>query len=202
MATQGQTFASASGDSGSWSAATIYNWPQESANVLCVGGTHLVTTGPGGGWVSETGWSNSGGGISPDRIPIPTWQHNKKVVNATNHASKKLRNGPDVAMEGDFQNFICSNGVCQGGWGGTSFAAPEWIGYLALANQQSVSHGHNSLGFVNPTIYTIGTGRNYTSNFHDILTGSNGGFSCVANFDLVTGWGSANGATLINTLAP
>src|SRR5262249_35315340 len=74
MAAQGQTFATASGDSASWSSGE-YNWPQESANVLCVGGTHLVTAGPGGAWQSETGWSLSGGGISIDRIRIPTWQH-------------------------------------------------------------------------------------------------------------------------------
>ncbi len=199
MAAQGQTFASASGDSASWSSGE-FNWPQESANVLCVGGTHLVTTGAGGPWSSETGWSLSGGGISIDRIQIPSWQHNKKVVTAANGASRKLRNGPDVAMEGDFQNYICYDGTCSGGWGGTSFACPEWIGYLALANQQAVSHGNPTLGLVTPALYTIGTGHNYTTNFHDILTGSNTGFSCVAGFDLVTGFGSANGATLINTL--
>jgi subtilase family serine protease len=201
MSAQGQTYASASGDSASWGAGE-FNWPQESANVLCVGGTHLVTNGPGGSWLSETGWFDSGGGISPDGIRIPSWQKNKKVVTATNHASKTLRNGPDVAAEGDFQNWICHDGTCDGGWGGTSFACPEVVGYLALANQQAVSHGHSTVGFVNPAIYAIGTGHAYTSNFHDTLTGSNSGFSCVANFDLVTGWGSPNGATLINTLAP
>jgi hypothetical protein len=71
-----------------------------------------------------------------------------------------------------------------------------------MANQQSVSHGHSTLGFLNPAIYAIGIGTAYTSNFHDIRTGSNSGFSCVAKFDLVTGWGSMNGPTLINTLAP
>jgi subtilase family serine protease len=201
MAAQGQTYASAAGDSGSWSAGE-YNWPQESVNVLCVGGTHLVTTGPGGAWSSETGWADSGGGIAIDRIPIPSWQHSKAVINNQNHASKKLRNGPDVAAEGDFQNYICYNGICAGGWGGTSFSAPEWAGFIALANQQAVSHGHSTLGLVSPAIYSIGTGTSYTSNFHDILTGSNGGFSCVAKFDLVTGWGSPQGQTLINSLAP
>jgi len=200
MAAQGQTFVTASGDSSNWSAGE-FNWPQESVNVLCVGGTHLVTTGPGGGWVSETGWSLSGGGISIDNIPLPSYQHNKKVVNAQNGASKTMRNGPDVSMEGDFQNYICHDNICDGGWGGTSFAAPEWAGFLALANQQAVSRGDPTVGFANPAIYTIGEGRKYANNFHDILTGSNGGFSCVAGFDLVTGWGSATGQKLINSLA-
>ena len=66
-------------------------------------------------------------------------------------------------MEGDFQNYICHDGTCDGGWGGTSFAAPEWAGYLSLANQQAVSHGHSTVGFVNPAIYAIGTGRAYTT---------------------------------------
>jgi subtilase family serine protease len=201
MATQGQTFASASGDSASWGAGE-YNYPQEDANLLCVGGTSLVTNGAGGTWRSEKGWADSGGGISPDHIPLPSWQHNNKVVNNQNHASRTYRNGPDVAAEGDFQNYICYDGTCGGGWGGTSFACPEWAGFLAMANQQSVSHGHSTLGFVNPAIYTIGEGTSYTSNFHDIRMGSNSGFSCVAGFDLVTGWGSMNGPTLINTLAP
>jgi subtilase family serine protease len=201
MATQGQTFASASGDSASWGAGE-YNYPQEDANLLCVGGTSLVTNGAGGTWRSEKGWADSGGGISPDHIPLPSWQHNNKVVNNQNHASRTYRNGPDVAAEGDFQNYICYDGTCGGGWGGTSFACPEWAGFLTMANQQSVSHGHSTLGFVNPAIYIIGEGTSYTSNFHDIRMGSNSGFSCVAGFDLVTGWGSMTGQTLINSLAP
>ena len=110
------TYAAASGDSASWGAGE-FNYPQEDANVLCVGGTSLVTNGAGGTWRSETGWADSGGGISPDHIAIPSWQHTPKVVNNQNHASRTLRNGPDVAAEGDFQNWICHDGGCDGGWG-------------------------------------------------------------------------------------
>jgi subtilase family serine protease len=201
MAAQGQTYASASGDSSSWGAGEFV-WPQESSDVLCVGGTHLVTTGPAGGWVSETGWSDSGGGIAIDQVRIPSWQQSRRVVNHDNHASKSHRNGPDVSMEGDFQNYICYNNTCSGGWGGTSFSAPEFVGYLALANEQATSHGHSSLGFVNETLYKIAIKGDYASNFHDITSGTNFGFTCVMGFDLVTGWGTPNGDTLINTLAP
>jgi subtilase family serine protease len=201
MAAQGQTFAAASGDSASWGAGE-FNYPQEDANVLCVGGTSLVTNGAGGTWRSETGWADSGGGISPDHIAIPSWQHTPKVVNNQNHASRTYRNGPDVAAEGDFQNWICHDGGCDGGWGGTSFACPEFAGYLALANQQAVSHGDPLLGFANPALYLVAESVAYASNFHDIKIGSNSGFSCVPKYDLVTGWGSMKGATLINSLAP
>jgi len=42
--------------------------------VTSVGGTDLETTGAAGPWASETGWSDSGGGISPDDFAIPSWQ--------------------------------------------------------------------------------------------------------------------------------
>lgn len=77
MASQGQSFFQASGDCGAYPNAGLactnagYYYPAEDANVTAVGGTDLTTTGAGGSWASETAWINSGGGISPDRIPIP-----------------------------------------------------------------------------------------------------------------------------------
>ena len=53
---------------------------------------------------------------------------------------------------------------------------------------------------MNPAIYSIGVGSGYAADFHDITSGSNG-FSAVTGYDLVTGWGSPNGASLINALA-
>ena len=200
FAAQGQTFFTASGDSGSWNSGTLFTWPADDQNVVAVGGTHLVTSGGGGTWVSETAWADSGGGISQNGVAIPSWQHNKKVVTTENGASRTLRNAPDVAAEGDFDNWICYNGICGGGWGGTSFAAPRWGGYLVLANQQSVEGGGSTLGFINPAIYKIGLNSKYLSNFHDITAGSNGGFNAVTGYDLVTGWGSMNGPRLLKTL--
>ncbi len=75
-----------------------------------------------------------------------------------------------------------------------------WAGYLALVNQQSVANGNNTLGFINPRLYTIGAGSSYTTDFHDITSGSNG-YSATTGYDLVTGWGSPNGSGLINSLA-
>jgi hypothetical protein len=75
-----------------------------------------------------------------------------------------------------------------------------WAGYLALANQQAAANGAPAPGFINPTIYPLGLGSNYDTDFHDITSGSNG-FPAVTGYDLVTGWGSPNGANLINALA-
>ena len=52
------TFVASSGDTG---APTSY--PSASPNVVSVGGTTLNLD-ASGNWISETGWSGSGGGIS------------------------------------------------------------------------------------------------------------------------------------------
>lgn len=202
FAAQGQTLFVASGDSGSYRSRSRYVYPADDAYVTSVGGTDLTTVSAGGAWASETAWSDSGGGISPDRIAIPSWQTTSGVITSANKGSKRYRNSPDVAAEANTDNYICYDSVCEGGWGGTSFAAPRWAGFLALVNQQSVTNGKSTLGFLNPTIYSIGLGSSYDNDFHDITSGSNGAYSAQLGYDLVTGWGSPNGAGLVNALAP
>jgi hypothetical protein len=74
-----------------------------------------------------------------------------------------------------------------------------WAGYLALVNQAAVANGGRPLGFINPTLYAIGSGSSYATAFHDITSGSNG-FSATIGYDLATGWGSPNGSGLLNAL--
>ena len=160
----------------------------------------MTTTGPGGAWSSETGWSGSAGSPSKNKIPIPGYQKLKGVITALNHGSKTLRNYPDVSAEANTNQYSCYDGGCFEGNGGTSYAAPQWAGLIAMANQQAVAAGGKTLGFLNPAIYRIGIGTNYDSDFHDITSGSNGGYTAVTGYDLVTGWGSPNGPNLINAL--
>ncbi|HLW86382.1 MAG TPA: S53 family peptidase [Candidatus Sulfotelmatobacter sp.] len=202
FATQGQNFFTASGDSGSYPNSTGFYYPAEDAFVTAVGGTDLQVAGAGGPWSSETAWSSSGGGISPDSIAIPAWQQLTGVINSSNKGSKTLRNIPDVSAEANFDFYVCSDqSGCAGGWGGTSFAAPMWAGFMALVNQQALANGNPVLGFINPAVYNIGVGSGYGAAFHDITSGGNGGFPAVTGYDLVTGWGSPNGVGLINALA-
>jgi hypothetical protein len=62
------------------------------------------------------------------------------------------------------------------------------------------------LGFINPAIYGIGQGNNYTSLLHDITTGNNTStsspneFYATTGYDLCTGLGTPAGAGLINAL--
>lgn len=201
MAAQGQTFFAASGDSSTWSTSNEA-WPADDANVVSVGGTDLMTAGPAGPWQSETAWSESGGGISPDGIAIPAWQQLAGVINSSNQGSTTLRNGPDVAANANYTFYVCADQTaCTANeYGGTSFAAPMWAAYIALVNQQLAANGAGPVGFINPAIYSIGIGPTYGSAFHDITSGTSGSYSAVVGYDLVTGWGSPNGTGLINSL--
>jgi kumamolisin len=199
MATQGQSVFVATGDNGSGTPGDVV-WPADDPYITAVGGTDLTTAGPGGAWQSETGWSGSAGSPSKNKIPIPSYQKLPGVITSLNHGSKTLRNYPDVAAEANTNQYSCYDGGCSGGNGGTSYAAPQWAGLTALANQQAVAGGGKTLGFLNPFLYGIGIGSGYDSDFHDITSGSNGGYSAVTGYDLVTGWGSPNGANLINAL--
>ena len=201
MASQGQNFFAAAGDSSAWSASNEA-WPADDANIVSVGGTDLTTSSAAGPWASETAWADSGGGISPDSIPIPSWQQLSGVITSSNRGSTTLRNGPDVAANANFTFYVCADQTtCTANdYGGTSFATPMWAGYLALANQQAASNG-DSIGFINPTIYPAALGSSYSTLFHDVTSGSCGTYSGITGYDLCTGWGSPKTTGLINLLA-
>ncbi len=201
MAAQGQNFFVASGDSSTWSSRNEA-WPADDANIVSVGGTDLTTASAGGAWKSETAWVDSGGGISPDKIAIPAWQQLAGVINSSNKGSTTLRNGPDVSANANFTFYVCADQTtCTANeYGGTSFAAPMWAGYIALVNQQLKANGFSDIGFINPYLYSFGVSSSYGTDFHDITSGKSGSYSAVTGYDLVTGWGSPNGQGLINAL--
>jgi len=212
FAMQGQSFFQCSGDY-----LAFYNgvsqWTDD-PNVTLVGGTTLSTTGPGGSWVSETTWNNgdgtigSGGGVSASymgNFTIPSWQQGINMT--TNHGSTLKRNVPDVSLVA-YDAWVVWNNGSKGWWWGTSIAAPLWAAFTALVNQQGANYGKPMVGFLNPALYAIGAGPLYASCFHDTTTGNNtnnhssGLYYAVAGYDLCTGWGTPNGTSLINALAP
>ena len=197
MAAQGQNFFAASGDSSTW-LSSVVAWPADDDYVVSVGGTDLTTTGAGGSWASETAWSSSGGGINVDNIAIPSWQQLQGVINSSNKGSTTYRNGPDVSANANYSFYVCADqsGCTANLYGGTSFAAPMWAGYIALVNQQLVANGQPTIGFLNPTIYAQNVTSSYSADFHDITSGTSGSYSAVTGYDLVTGWGSPNAGLL------
>ncbi|HXM63831.1 MAG TPA: S53 family peptidase [Terriglobales bacterium] len=204
MAAQGQSFFKGAGDGGAWGNDNCGGeWPRDDAYITSVGGTDLTTKGPGKGWASETGWSDGGGGYCPvDGIKIPSWQKLKGVITKANQGSKTYRNGPDVSAEANFDFYLCADqsGCTANEYGGVSFATPMWAGYLALANQQAAVKKLPPPGFINPTIYPLGLGKGYHTDFHDITSGGNGN-PPTKGYDLTSGWGSPKTDGLINALA-
>jgi subtilase family serine protease len=211
MASQGQSFFYASGDTGA-PAGGINASPTPDNYLTSVGGTALSMNGVGASWLSETAWSGSYGAVDTT-LPIPDFQTGINM--SLNRGSTTHRNVPDVAMEADFVMFVTTavftngnppmHGVVGTG-AGTSAAAPLWAAYTALANQQAAAQGKPTVGFINRALTWIGNGPSYANCFHDITVGSNtntnspNAYYATYGYDLCTGWGSPNGINLINAL--
>ena len=207
MASQGQSFFSASGDADAYDGQIPF--PEDSPNITMVGGTMLTTGAPLGPRLAETVWNRgggigTGGGVST-YYPIPSWQQGINTF-LTNGGSTVARNIPDVALTAENIWIRYGNGKTET-IGGTSCAAPLWAGFMALINQQMVAVGKPLAGFINPAIYEIG--NESFSNFqpfNDITTGDNtsssspNAFYAVPGYDLCTGFGTPNGTNLINAL--
>ncbi len=215
FAAQGQSCFQCSGDNGAFNCEPGGRWnpldPMEDQWLTDVGGTVLTTVTPGGAYLSEEAWVSSGGGYGNDtNLPssfslIPWWQTN--VANSNTQCSTYYRNFPDVALTADCIWITDGYGGSEIG-GGTSAATPLWAGVAAMANQQAAYYRFPSLGFLNPALYTIGQGANYSLCFHDTTTGyniqpppcSSTQFWAVPGYDLCTGWGTPKGTNLINEL--
>ena len=202
FALQGQNLFQAAGDSSKWTTSGTASeiFPADDVYITSVGGTDLDTASAAGPWASETGWSDSGGGISPNKFAIPSWQ--TTAASSCSSCSKTYRNGPDVSANANFTFYVCADQTtCTANeYGGTSFAAPMWAGFLSLVNQQyAASNGGATLGFINPALYALGDGSSYDTDFHDITSGSNG-YSATIAYDLNTGWGSPT-TSLVSALA-
>ncbi len=139
MAAQGQTMLTASGDYSNLKASGP--WPEEDANIVSVGGTDLVTHGPGGAWKSETGWNSSAGGPSLDHsIKIEPYQ--APYVTVANKASSTLRNVPDIAAQANINMYFCSNGGC--GYAGGTELCLAYVGGLRGAGQPAGGGGRKT----------------------------------------------------------
>ncbi len=182
----GVTFFGSSGDSGSPAI-----WPALSTHVVAVGGTTL-SYGSSGSYVSESGWSGSGGSRS-SYLSAPSYQSGLVIHNgSTTISANGKRTGPDVSYDADPNSGFAVYGTYGwGGWaevGGTSDAAPQWAALMAIADQGRALAGESSLdGYTQtlPALYKLPS-----TDFHDVTSGSNGAYTAGAGYDLVTGRGS------------
>ena len=182
----GVTFVASSGDSGG-----VVEWPAASPNVLSVGGTTLSLNSDNT-WKSETAWSGSGGGVS--RYDPPSYQSGLGYSH---------RATPDVSYDANPNTgFYIYDTYGYGGVmgvGGTSAGAPQWAALVAIADEMA---GHNLDGVSQtlPAVYNMAHSA-YSSNFHDITSGTAGRNRAGTGFDLVTGWGSPIADSIVPALA-
>jgi len=157
-------------------------WPAASPHVIAVGGTSLSPS--GGGW-TETVWSNTGGGCSPE--PKPTWQTDTGCAGRTNN---------DVAAVADTNTPVSAYDTYETGsspWllvGGTSVSTPIVASTMALASPYTRSFdGAQGL-------YLQAAGG--VGGFFDVVSGLNGvcgSYLCEARpgYDGPSGLGALRG---------
>jgi len=227
LALHGGTAVAASGDLGATN-NTIFtgvqptpmaSYPASSPLVLAVGGTEGNAY-PGGLWNNgqyggeqvwnevflDTGQIGASGGAPSTVYPLPIWQRGVA-------AARGGRAVPDVAWNAAANGgVIISFGGQFGAIGGTSAAAPQWAGVLALANELRAKADRSQVGLVTPVLYFLGRDKaTYRQDFHDITVGNNvfadalgsglPGFSAGAGYDYATGLGTPDVSHLLASLA-
>ena len=195
----GMTFVAAAGDSG----AQVL-WPAVSSNVLAVGGTGMNWSGT---TRTELAWAAGGGGMSAYEA-LPAWQSGVKPAGGTALARRAV---PDVAfnanpMTGEYVALTLPGAATVwNAYGGTSIAAPQWAGIIAVANAIRASNAKPALGDIHTVLYKsiAAVPGTYAASMGDVIDGTNG--TCAtcragAGFDQATGWGTPNSAQLLQTL--
>lgn len=214
-AAQGQTMFASTGDTGAYCGVAgvppngapgglpFVEWPAASPYVVAVGGTDLFSNADGT-YLGETPWEAGGGGISQFEYS-PYWQQGVQPIGTT-PVGYSFRGLPDVSYDASIETAAtlytsssAVNGSCTPCTAaGTSLSSPMAAGVYARFQ----SAHSNMLGFAAPHLYNI-----YKNNapsetnagppptqliggYHDILTGSNGGYTAAPKYDYASGMGS------------
>jgi len=223
----GDTLLASAGDAGAtWTQFTgttspaIASYPASDPLVTSVGGTQgkpypgglLNTAGAYGGeatW-NEPQFDAATGGAPSMLFRAPSWQRS-----ITGYLTRTV---PDVAYDAAINGgveVIASPFIYL--VGGTSVGSPQWAAIFALVNQARASAERDPIGFANAALYKLGrqgeamgdpegNAKPSFAVFHDITSGNNAldssiGFSAKPGYDLTTGWGTPNVATLVAALA-
>jgi kumamolisin len=216
----GTTFYFGSGDQGYVSGAPCApdptcttaapSFPSDSPYVVAVGGTNVQITADysysnetvwgsqsaaAAGWLPGTEPGATGGGCST-LLSRPSWQTGVDAADCPGRAV------PDVSADADPYSgaVVCTQGACDGGYGGTSLAAPLWAGMAADVNAHLQASGLPVMGWAAPRLYQLANDpTTYARDFHDVVGGNNdpvvgstNGYTATVGWDEATGWGSPN----------
>jgi subtilase family serine protease len=195
----GMTFVAAAGDSG---AQVI--WPAVSSNVLAVGGTGMNWSGT---TRTELAWTYTGGGMSAYEV-LPAYQSGVTPAGGSALARRAV---PDVAfnanpMTGEYVALTLPGAATVwNAYGGTSIAAPQWAGVVAVANAIRVANSKAVLGDIHTLLYKsiAAVPGTYAAALGDVTEGTNGTCAtCRAGvgYDQATGWGTPNATALFTAL--
>jgi kumamolisin len=187
------------------------DFPASSEYVLSVGGTTVPSKGTAQDivWFEHNGvrpkGGSTGGGVSAV-INRPAWQSAVKIT-SVNPGALVGRCIPDIAANADWDAspyLLVVDGSAQGN-GGTSAASPLIASLVALMSEKLGKR----VGYLTPRLYqgphagsleTIGE-----AGCTDVISGNNqtahaGGYSAGKGYDAVSGWGTPNGARLLDAL--
>jgi kumamolisin len=232
-AANGVTLVAATGDFGSSEcrddkgnptpSLSVY-YPASSPFVTAVGGTN-ITLDANNLITSQQVWNDGadipgsfgggGGGVST-LFKAPSYQNGVASQLQLEGVSVSSRVVPDVALLADQSPgyaIFCKpagNSDCEGSprWnptGGTSAATPLFAAAATLIDQDLDRANRADLGFVNPLLYSIGTGVSASPAYFDVVSGDddlgpyipghNAALGCCTagtGFDAATGWGGVN----------
>ncbi len=214
------------GDETDYYTSRVTSWPDSDPLVTAIGGTQLEQSGAA---YKSVAWNDtyddawnlyasdttdpspvaSGGGKSVF-FARPSWQNSVKSVSGTR------RGVPDISMSAACDGAVNVYSSYPGGgtgWTltcGTSEATPEFAAVVAIAAQVA---GHG-LGDINPGLYSLEA--RHAAGIVDVTSGNNTvaffqggsakpitvkGFAAAKGYDLVTGVGTVNAASLTYELA-
>ncbi|KAJ6519106.1 family S53 protease [Mycena sanguinolenta] len=160
---------------------------------------YLTAVGSVHGTTPETASDFSSGGFS-NYFGIPDYQTDAvatylQALGTTNQGlfNTSGRGYPDVSAQGENVQIV-SGGKTQG-VDGTSCSSPIFASVVALINDELITNGKSTLGFLNPFLYSNAAALN------DVTAGSNpgcgtNGFPAKTGWDPVTGLGTPNFAAL------
>jgi subtilase family serine protease len=190
------------------------SYPASSAWVTSVGATQFIGSSAPYSEVAASILNNppalitTGGGFSTLQSR-PSWQDSvvsNYLATATLPPSTVFNSAgrayPDVSFNG--HNYVVYLNLNGGGncnpycnsteVDGTSASSPGIAGLFALINDQLIANGDNTLGFLNPLLYSMAAADSTT--FNDITVGNNkasSGYPCIYGFTTAVGWDPVTG---------